>query len=146
MYGLADRITRSDSPFEGDSAGAEIVPLFPRTGVLVLERDGSTTVELVRVCLGDTCAIAVAADAAGALAQVPDVRPGVILIDLRIDPAAVDVLVDGLAAAGLDAIPVITIDPSEPLNAEALRGRIAAALRVSRRVWFGGGLRSRLVA
>jgi hypothetical protein len=146
MYGLADRITRSDSTLESDSAGAEIVPLFPRTGVLVVERDGSTTLELVRACLGDSCAIAVAPDAAGALAQVPDVRPGVVMIDLHIDPAQVDVLVDGLDADGLDAIPVITIDPSEPLNADSLRGRIAAALHVSRRVWFGGGLRSRMVA
>ena len=146
MYGLADRITRSDTSFDADGAVGNVVPLFGHAGVLVLERDGSTMVDRVRACLGDSCRLAVASGATDALAQVPAVRPGFVMLDLGIDPADVDVLVDRLAAAGLDAIPLITIDPAEPINADALRSRVQAALRVSRRVWFGGGLRSRMVA
>ena len=55
-------------------------------------------------------------------------------------------LAEGLAVAGLDAISLITVDPSEPLNAEALMARVGAAFHVTRRVWFGGGLRSRMAA
>jgi hypothetical protein len=58
----------------------------------------------------------------------------------------VDILDAGLAGAALDAIPVITIDPTEPINARALLGRVQAAVHVTRRVWFGGGLRSRMAA
>jgi hypothetical protein len=38
------------------------------------------------------------------------------------------------------------IDADEPLNGDALRGRVQAAVHVTRRVWFGGGLRSRMAA
>jgi hypothetical protein len=68
------------------------------------------------------------------------------VIDLGVDPAEVELLADGLAAAGPDAIPLIMLDPTEPINAAALRSRVLAALHVSRRVWFGGGLRSRMAA
>jgi hypothetical protein len=146
MYGLADRITRSDTPIDTDASESNVVPLFGHAGVLVLERDGSTTVDLVRACLGDSCRLAVASGSTDALAQMPVIRPGVVIIDLGIDPTDVDVLVAGLAAAGLDAIPLIMIDPAEPITADALRSRVQAAMHVSRRVWFGGGLRSRMVA
>ena len=73
-------------------------------------------------------------------------RPAVIAIDLGTDPADVEKLANGLADAGLDAIPLITIDPAEPVNADALLARVQAAVHVTRRVWFGGGLRSRMAA
>jgi hypothetical protein len=146
MYGLADRIVRSDTRVEIDPAEGALVPLFPHTGVLVLEPESSTMTDLVRACVGAACAVVTAQHAGSALLELPTARPGVVVIDLGVDPAEVELLADGLAAAGLDAIPLIMLDPIEPINAAALRGRVLAALHVSRRVWFGGGLRSRVAA
>ena len=111
-----------------------------------LEQQGSSILELVRACVGTSCATVSAADAATALAQLPTAQPGVVVIDQSLDPAEAELLAGGLADAGLDAIPLITIDPSQPISASDLRARVLAALHVSRRVWFGGGLRSRMVA
>jgi len=145
MYGLADRITRSDTA-AGTGEEGLLVPLFPHAGVMVLEQQGSSILELVRACVGTSCATVSAADAATALAQLPTAQPGVVVIDQSLDPAEAELLAGGLADAGLDAIPLITIDPSQPISASDLRARVLAALHVSRRVWFGGGLRSRMVA
>jgi hypothetical protein len=38
------------------------------------------------------------------------------------------------------------VDPYEPMNTSTLRRRIDDAIRVSRRVYLGGGLRHRLAA
>ncbi len=141
MYGLADRIT---TPTTTSGPGGRLIELFPRAAVLVIEREPSTT-PLIRP-LAAHCDIAVAAGAREALALLHGVRPAVILIDLGIHPDDVDALADGLALAGLDAIPLITVDPSEPINGDALMERVRAAFHVTRRVWFGGGLRSRLAA
>jgi len=140
MYGLTDRIT-TDVPHE---PGGRVIELFPRAAVLVVEREPSTST-LIRP-LADRCDVAVAGGAREALALLHRVRPAVILIDPGIHPEDVESLADGLVSAGLDAIPVLTVDPSEPLNADALMQRVRAAFHVTRRVWFGGGLRSRLAA
>jgi hypothetical protein len=140
MYGLADRITTDAS----HGPGGRVIELFPRAAVLVIEPDASTS-PLIRP-LAAHCDIAVTGGVREALALLHRVRPAIILIDLGIHPEDVGVLAEGLAAAGLDAIPVLTVDPSEPLNADALMQRLRAAFHVTRRVWFGGGLRSRLAA
>ena len=141
MYGLADRITTTD-PAPGPAG--RVIALFPRASVLVIEHGPSTSL-LIRP-LAAHCDIAVAGGLGEALAPLHCVRPAVILIDLGIHPEDVESLADGLAAAGLDAIPLITVDPSEPLNADALMARVRAAFHVTRRVWLGGGLRSRMAA
>jgi hypothetical protein len=146
MYGLADRIIRSDTRIEIDPAEGALVPLFPHAGVMVLEPESSTLTDLVRACVGASRTVVTAKDAGAALSELPAARPGVVVIDLGVDPAEVELLAGGLAAAGLDAIPLIMLDPTEPINAAALGGRVLAALHVSRRVWFGGGLRSRMAA
>jgi CheY-like chemotaxis protein len=112
--------------------------------VLVVERDPTTSPLLHQ--LSAHCDIAVAGSVDDALRVLHQVRPAVILIDAGIEPEAVDALAGGLVAGGLEAISLITIDPAEPLNADALMQRIRAAFHVGRRVWFGGGLRSRMAA
>ena len=149
MYGLTDRLTRAEST--ATSAGAEVsglapvIALFPRASVLVVDRDPST-LQLIRTCLDDTCHIAVARDGQEALEQVHSVRPAVVLLDTSIDEHEITIVADGLADAGLDAIPLLMIDPAEPLNGDALYDRVQAAVLVTRRIWFGGGLRSRMAA
>jgi hypothetical protein len=51
-----------------------------------------------------------------------------------------------LACDELDSTPVIMIDPEQPMNAVGLRRRIDEAIRVTRRVYLGGGLRHRMAA
>jgi CheY-like chemotaxis protein len=146
MYGLTDRITRTDPTSTTAGAGlAPVIPLFARPSVLVVDRDPST-LQLIRTCLDDSCHIAVARDGGEALEQVHSVRPAVVLLDTSIDEREIALVAEGLADAGLEAIPLLMIDPDEPLNGDALRGRVQAAVHVTRRVWFGGGLRSRMAA
>jgi hypothetical protein len=140
MYGLADRITSDAAP----GPGGRVIELSPRACVLVIEHRASTSL-LIRP-LAVHCDIAVAGGADEALALLHRARPAAILIDPGIDLEDVESLAGGLVSAGLDAIPLITVDPSEPLNADALMGRVRAAFHVTRRVWFGGGLRSRMAA
>jgi CheY-like chemotaxis protein len=142
MYGLADRITTTTDAASGP--GGRVIDLFPRASVLVIEH-GPSTSPLIHP-LAPHCDIAVTGGVDEALALLHSVRPALILIDLGIPAEDVESLADGLAAAGLDAIPLITVDPSEPLNADALTARVRAAFHVTRRVWFGGGLRSRMAA
>jgi len=146
MYGLTDRITRPDPTATSDGSGlAPVIPLFPRGSVLVVDHDPST-LQLIRTCLEDFCHIAVARDCGEALEQVHSVRPSVVVLGTSIDDRDIALDAEGLADAGLDAIPLLRIDPAEPLNGEALRERVQAAAHVARRVWFGGGLRSRMAA
>ncbi len=141
MYGLSDRISATD---DSPDSGARVIALFPRATVLVVERDPTTSPLLHP--LAAHCDVAVAGSVSEALAALHRVRPAVILVDAGIDSEAIVSLADGLIAAGLEAISLITIDPVEPLNADALMQRIRAAFHVGRRVWFGGGLRSRMAA
>ncbi len=136
MYGLTDRLTRTEST--ATSAGADgglapVIALFPRASVLVVDRDPST-LQLIRTCLDDSCHIAVARDDQEALEQVHSVRPAVVLLDTSIDEREIALVADGLADAGLDAIPLLMIDPTEPLNGDALYDRVQAAVLVTRRV------------
>ena len=94
MYGLADRITRSDTA-AGTGEEGLLVPLFPHAGVMVLEQQGSSILELVRACVGTSCATVSAADAATALAQLPTAQPGVVVIDQSLDPAEAELLAGG---------------------------------------------------
>jgi putative two-component system response regulator len=146
MYGLTDRITRTDTAASTPGSGlAPVITLSPRASVLVVDHDPST-LQLIRTCLDDSCHIAVARDGGEALEQVHSVRPAVVLLDTSIDEREIQLIAEGLADAGLEAIPLLMIDPTEPLNGEALRERVQAAVHVTRRVWFGGGLRSRMAA
>ncbi len=143
MYGLTDRIVRTDTP--GDAivaASSNVVPLTVGS-VMVIDRD-LNMLSLVRRCLDGICDIAVARDAAEVLSQVAVLRPTALLLDLGLDPTELIAIEDGLAAAGLDAIPVVMIDPNEPVNAEELRSRVRSAVHVASRVWLGGGLRNRV--
>jgi PleD family two-component response regulator len=143
MYGLTDRIVRTDTP--GDAivaASSNVVPLTVGS-VMVIDRD-LNMLSLVRRCLDGICDIAVARDAAEVLSQVAVLRPTALLLDLGLDPTELIAIEDGLAAAGLDAIPVVMIDPHEPVNAEELRSRVRSAVHVASRVWLGGGLRNRV--
>ncbi len=74
------------------------------------------------------------------------VRPAVVLLDKSIDEREAQLFAEGLADAGLETIPLVMIDPTQPLDGEALRERVQAAVHTTRRVWFGGGLRSRMAA
>ena len=143
MYGLTDRIVRTDTP--GDAVVAASAPVIPLTvgTVMVIDRDPSM-LSVVRRCLDGICDIAVARDAAEVLSQMAVLRPTALLLDLGLDPTELIAIEDGLAAAGLDAIPVVMIDPQEPVNAEELRSRVRSAVHVASRVWLGGGLRSRV--
>ena len=146
MYGLTDRITRTDPTATSAGSGlAPVIPLFPRGSVLVVDRDPSA-LQLIRTCLEDFCHIAVARDCGEALEQVHSVRPSVVVLGTSIEEREIELVADGLADAGLEAIPLLMIDPAEPLSGEALRERVQAAAHVARRVWFGGGLRSRMAA
>jgi CheY-like chemotaxis protein len=146
MYGLTDRITRTDPAASTPGSGlAPVIPLFPRASVLVVDHNPST-LQLIRTCLDDSCHIAVARDGGEALEQVHSVRPAVVLLDTSIDERETQLFAEGLADAGLEAIPLLMIDPTEPLNGDALRERVQAAMHVTRRIWFGGGLRSRMAA
>ena len=146
MYGLTDRITRTDPIATTHGAGlAPVIPLFPCASVLVVDHDPST-LQLIRTCLEDFCHIAVARDCGEALEQVHSVRPSVVVLGTSIEEREIELVADGLADAGLEAIPLLMIDPAEPLSGEALRERVQAAAHVARRVWFGGGLRSRMAA
>jgi CheY-like chemotaxis protein len=145
MYGLTDRIVRTDTL--GDAVVAASAPVVPLTvgSVMVIDRDPSM-LSVVRRCLDSICDIAVARDAAEVLSQMAVLRPTALLLDLGLDPTELIAIEDGLAAAGLDAIPVVMIDPHEPVNAEELRSRVRSAVHVASRVWLGGGLRHRLAA
>jgi len=146
MYGLTDRITRTDPAASIPGSGlAPVIPLFPRASVLVVDHEAST-LQLIRTCLDDSCHIAVARDGGEALEQMHSVRPAVILIDTGIDEREFQLFAEGLADAGLEAIPLLMIDPTEPRSGESLREQVQAAVHATRRVWFGGGLRSRMAA
>ena len=76
-----------------------------------------------------------------------DMKPDVLIFDIGLDEAEVAILTVALAACDvLDATPGVMVDPDEPMNTITLRNRIDDAIRVSRRVYLGGGLRHRLAA
>jgi PleD family two-component response regulator len=149
MYGLTHRIA-NDTPAEGDvvepSLLARISPLEARATVLVIDRD-LLTLTMVRRAVADHHHVAVARDAEEALELVSDMKPDALVFDVGLDDADVATVTVALAARDvLDATPAVVVDPNEPMNSITLRRRIDDAIRVSRRVYLGGGLRHRLAA
>jgi len=149
MYGLTHRIA-NDTPTEGDvvepSPLARISPLGARATVLVIDRD-PLTLTMVRRAVADHYHVAVARDAEEALELVSDMKPDALVFDVGLDDADVAMVTVALAACDvLDATPAVMVDPDEPMNTITLRRRIDDAIRVSRRVYLGGGLRHRLAA
>jgi PleD family two-component response regulator len=149
MYGLTHRIA-NDTPAEGDvvepSPLARISPLGARATVLVIDRD-PLTLTMVRRAVADHYHVAVARDAEEALELVSDMKPDALVFDVGLDDADVAMVTVALAACDvLDATPAVMVDPDEPMNTVTLRRRIDDAIRVSRRVYLGGGLRHRLAA
>ena len=149
MYGLTHRIA-NDTPAEGDvvepSPLARISPLGARATVLVIDRD-PLTLTMVRRAVADHYHVAVARDAEEALELVNDMKPDALVFDVGLDDADVAMVTVALAACDvLDATPAVMVDPNEPMNTITLRRRIDDAIRVSRRVYLGGGLRHRVAA
>jgi PleD family two-component response regulator len=149
MYGLTHRIANDTSP-QGDvvepSLLARITPLGARATVLVIDRD-PLTLAMVRRAVADHYHVVVARDAEEALGLVNDMRPDALVFDVGLEDAEVAMVTVALAACDvLDATPAVMVDPDEPMNAITLRRRIDDAIRVSRRVYLGGGLRHRVAA
>jgi PleD family two-component response regulator len=148
MYGLTHRI-ESDAP-QGDvvepSPLARISSLGAPATVMVIDRD-PLTLAMVRRAVSDHYHVVVARDAEEALGLVKDMKPDVLVFDVGLDEAEVAIVTVALAACDvLDATPAVMVDPDEPMNTITLRRRIDDAIRVSRRVYLGGGLRHRLAA
>jgi len=138
MYGLAHRFA--------NDAFANVTAIGTSATVLVVDRDPATLV-LAQRAIADHYAIIVAADAQEALALIDERRPDVVMLDMTLSSSEVAMVTVALAACDeLDATPVIMLDPEQPLNAVTLRKRIDEAVRVTRRVYLGGGLRNRLAA
>ena len=149
MYGLTHRI-ESDAAPNGDvvepSPLARISSLGAPATVMVIDRD-PLTLAMVRRAVSNHYHVVVARDAEEALGLVKDMKPDVLVFDVGLDEAEVAILTVALAACDvLDATPAVMVDPDEPMNTVTLRRRIDDAIRVSRRVYLGGGLRQRLAA
>lgn len=149
MYGLTHRIATDPLP-QGDvvepSLLARITPLGARATVLVIDRD-PLTLAMVRRAVADHYHVVVARDAEEALGLVNDMKPDALVFDVGVNDAEVAMVTVALAACDvLDATPAVMIDPDEPMNTITLRRRIDDAIRVSRRVYLGGGLRHRVAA
>jgi len=149
MYGLTHRIANGALP-QGDvvepSLLARITPLGARATVLVIDRD-PLTLAMVRRAVADHYHVVVARDAEEALGLVNDMKPDALVFDVGLDDAEVAMVTVALAACDvLDATPAVMVDPDEPMNTITLRRRIDDAIRVSRRVYLGGGLRHRVAA
>jgi DNA-binding response OmpR family regulator len=113
---------------------------------MVIDRD-PLTLAMVRRAVADHYHVVVARDAEEALSLVKDMKPDVLVFDVGLDEAEVAIVTVALAACDvLDATPAVMVDPDEPMNTITLRRRIDDAIRVSRRVYLGGGLRHRLAA
>ena len=138
MYGLAHRFA--------NDALANVTAIGASATVLVIDRDPAT-LALAQLAIADHYGIIVAADAQEALALIDERRPDVVMLDMTLSSSEVAMVTVALAACDeLDATPVIMIDPELPMNAITLRKRIDEAVRVTRRVYLGGGLRNRLAA
>jgi CheY-like chemotaxis protein len=138
MYGLTHR-------FSADPL-ANVTPMGACATVLVIDRDPAM-LTLVREAIADHHRIVVAADSGEALGLIDAHRPAVIMVDMSMAKAEIATVTVALAACDeLDSTPVLMLDPEQPTNAIGLRKRIDEAIRVSRRVYLGGGLRHRMAA
>jgi CheY-like chemotaxis protein len=137
MYGLSHRFANE---FEN------VTPIGPSATVLVIDRD-PLTLDLARRAVAGHYRIIVATTGNEALAMIDDHRPDVVMVDMTLDTAEIAMVTVTLAACDeLDSTPVIMVDPEQPTNAVSLRRRIDEAIRVTRRVYMGGGLLHRVAA
>ncbi len=138
MYGLTHR-------FASDSL-ADVTPIGASATVLVIDRD-PLTLDLARRAIADHYRIIVAENGTDALAMIDEHRPDIVMIDMTLENAEIAMVTVALAACDeLDSTPVIMVDPEQPTNAVSLRRRIDEAIRVTRRVYMGGGLLHRVAA
>ncbi|HEY2788558.1 MAG TPA: response regulator [Gaiellales bacterium] len=138
MYGLTHR-------FATDSL-ADVTPIGASATVLVIDRD-PLTLDLARRAIADHYRIIVAENGTDALSMIDEHHPDVVMIDMTLKTAEIAMVTVALAACDeLDSTPVLMVDPDQPTNAVSLRRRIDEAIRVTRRVYLGGGLRHRVAA
>jgi len=142
MYGLADRIARSAIH---QNHPTPVVELAPRGTIMVVDRDPAM-LAMVRSSLEGSCHIVVARDAGEALSQIEWARPEAVLADAGLGADELDLLARGLATLGCDHLPIVTLDPTQPVGPSDLRRIAARALGVTSRVWLNGGLRERVAA
>lgn len=139
MYGLTHR-------FATTTTLADVTPIGASVTVMVIDRD-RLTLTLVREAIAGHYNVVPASDSGEALALINAQRPDVVLLDMSLEKTEVAMVTVALAACDeLDSTPVIMIDPEQRLNAVGLRQRIDEAIRVTRRVYLGGGLRHRMAA
>jgi CheY-like chemotaxis protein len=146
MYGLNHRIDTDPLP-AGDPSGPDPLATIRRLGaratIVVIDSDPAT-LAMVQRAVADHYRIVVADDASEALVLVEHLRPEVLVFDVGLPGSDVAMVTVALAACDhLDSTPAVMLDPEEPMNSTTLRTRIDAAVRVSRRVYLGGGLRQR---
>ena len=149
MYGLTHRISQT-APAPSDTAEngalAPVIPLRAAGNVLVIDRD-PFTLSLVRLAVRSDYHVMVARDADDALALIRTTRPDVVVFDVGLDQSEIAMVTVALAACDdLDSTPTIMLDHDQPVNADSMRARIDAAVKVTRRVYLGGGLRGRMAA
>ena len=138
MYGLTHRFATASF--------ADVTAIGASATVLVIDRD-PLTLDLARRAIADHYRIIVAENGTDALAMIDEHHPDIVMIDMTLDNAEIAMVTVTLAACDeLDSTPVIMVDPEQPTNAVSLRRRIDEAVRVTRRVYLGGGLRNRLAA
>ena len=114
--------------------------------VLVIDRD-PLTLDLARRAIADHYRIIVAENGTDALAMIDEHHPDIVMIDMTFANAEIAMVTVALAACDeLDSTPVIMVDPEQPTNAMSLRRRIDEAIRVTRRIYMGGGLLHRVAA
>jgi PleD family two-component response regulator len=139
MYGLTHR-------FATTTTLADVTPIGAAVTVMVIDRD-RLTLTLVREAIAGHYQVVPASDSSEALALINSHRPDVVLLDMSLENTEVAMVTVALAACDeLDSTPVIMVDPEQPMNALGLRQRIDEAIRVTRRVYLGGGLRYRMAA
>ena len=138
MYGLTHR-------FATTTTLADVTPIGASVTVMAIDRD-RLTLTLVREAIAGHYDVVSASDSSEALALIDAHRPDVVLLDMSLEKSDIAMVTMALACDELDSTPVIMIDPEQPMNAVGLRRRIDEAIRVTRRVYLGGGLRHRMAA
>jgi CheY-like chemotaxis protein len=138
MYGLTHRFATTTTLADVTAIGASVT-------VMAIDRD-RLTLTLVREAIAGHYDVVSASDSSEALALIDAHRPDVVLLDMSLEKSDIAMVTMALACDELDSTPVIMIDPEQPMNAVGLRRRIDEAIRVTRRVYLGGGLRHRMAA
>jgi DNA-binding NarL/FixJ family response regulator len=139
MHGLTHRLPAGGSP-------GSTVPIRP-LGRVVAVADDPATLTLTRQALAIDHRLAVAGNAAEALALLASARPDVVVLGAGLGRFTGARVLAGLAELhGPGVVPVVELDPSCPLTAEDIRARIDAARSATSRSYLVGGLRNRLAA